>query len=111
MVCQEKQGVEEVYNDTVLLEVVDKRQSSPTDADMEMGNLNENYEEKRVVDKLMSDDVGSDVGNLESNLEMPQVDQGARLNNHHGPKRKSTWTRIMRMDYGLGSFTDRKSVV
>ena len=55
-----------------------------------MGKLNENDEEKEVVDKLMSDDVGPDVGNLEPNLEMPQVHQGARLNGHHGPKQKST---------------------
>lgn len=62
-------------------------------------------EEKGLEDRLMSDDVVSDVGNLESNLEMPQADHAARLNGHHGPQQKSSRTRIMRMDYGLGSFT------
>ena len=71
MVCHEKQGIEEVDDYMVPLEVVDKCKSGPTDADTKVGNLNENYEEKGVVDKLMSDGVGSSVGNLEPNLEMP----------------------------------------
>ena len=74
MVCHEKQGIEEADDDMIPLEVVDKRKFGPIDADTKVGKLNENDEEKEVVDKLMSDDVGSDVGNLEPNLEMPQVD-------------------------------------
>lgn len=105
MVRHEKQGIEELDDDTVPLEVVDKRKSDPIEADTEVGKLNENDEEKGVVNKLISEEVGSDGDILELNLEMPQVDQGARLNGHYGPKQKSTWTRIMRMDYGLGSFT------
>nr|POE54810.1 hypothetical protein CFP56_55552 [Quercus suber] len=80
MLSSEKKDLEDVEDNPVSIEAEDKRDSTPT-----------------VVD--------TSVSNLKSNLAGTQANHVNGLLGQHGPKKQSTWTRIMRMDYGLGSFS------
>ena len=80
MLSSEKKDLEDVGDNSVSIEAEDKRDTTPTG-----------------VDTLVS--------NLKSDSARTQADHVNGLLGQHGPKKQSTWTRIMCMDYRLGSFT------
>ena len=83
MMCFEKNDVEEVDDNLISREVVDKHDSTPTVVNMAVSNS------KPILDKIQAE----------------HVDGLHGMQGQHRQKQRSTWTRIIRMDYGLGIIT------